>query len=80
MSRSQFLEILDLAWDDHRAIDGEAVGLIQIVIGKDEDDNMTLMLGANVPPEIAAEALEELVRRNQAGKMEHIHLRRRKAV
>src|SRR5262245_20329245 len=62
MKQQLFMDILDLAWSDFHAQDpSTAVGMIAIVVHRDQHDEMQIQMGSTVPPEIVEHALIQLI-------------------
>jgi len=60
------VEIADLAWEDIRAAGtGNEVGVILIVLGRTDDDELATQLVASVPSDVLDHALHVLVGRRQ---------------
>jgi hypothetical protein len=68
MQQRLFMDLLEVAWDDFHAHDRQsAVGMVIVVIHKDEQDDMGLQIGANTPPEVIQHAFRALVASWDAG-------------
>lgn len=62
MEQDSLMDIIELASADIRAIDARALGIAVIVMYRDDDDELMVMVGSDVPPEIVRIAVRNLAR------------------
>lgn len=84
MTRDEIAAVVEMAWDDVRALDTDrtAIGLAVIVLHK-VGDTLDTRLCATTPPEVTHFAITQMVRqwaRSKAMPFESFTLQRRKAV
>jgi hypothetical protein len=61
MKQTTFMDLLDVAWQDYRAHAPEALGMAIVIMHKDHDDEFSVQMGSNVPPEVVKYAFTSLV-------------------
>ena len=83
MTRDEIAAVVEMAWEDIRALDteGTAIGLAIIVLHRN-GDNLETQLCATTPPEVIGFAISQLVRQWRKGgsHFDVFDLARRKAV
>ena len=82
MNKNELIAIIDLAWQDIKALEPDALGLISIVVGRDGDE-MTTAMGSTLPPEVVRYVIATLGRewaKRGAAAFERVGLDTRKAV
>ena len=61
MKKTTFMDLLDVSWQDFKAIDPDALGMAIVIMHKDRQDELAVQMGSNVPPEMVKYALTSLV-------------------
>lgn len=84
MTRDEIAAVVEMAWDDIRALDENrtAIGLAVIVLHK-VGDTLETQLCATTPPEVTQFALTQLIRQwanSKTSPLQTFELTRRKAV
>ena len=82
MNKNELIAIVDLAFEDIKALEPGALGVIVITVGRDGDE-MTTAMGSTMPPEIVRYVVARLGRdwaRSGAPEFDMVSLDTRKAV
>ena len=82
MNKNELIAIIDLAWEDIKALEPAALGVIVITVGRDGDE-MTTAMGSTLPPNVVRYAVRKLSEswdRPGSRRFDRISLRNRKAV
>src|SRR5262245_19855969 len=75
MKQQMFMDLMDLAWSDFHAQDPQtAVGMITIIVHRDENDDMQIQMGSTVAPEIVEYALASLIQSWATGQSEFVRI------
>jgi hypothetical protein len=83
MNKNELIAIIDLAWQDIKALEPEALGLITIVVGRDGDEMTTAMGSTMPPPSVVRHVIATLSRewaKRGAAAFDMVSLDTRKAV